>query len=72
MRRLNTAYVLVGFIVALIALSCGQQVVEEATSPAIEPAQAQLVDGQYQVDPFWPQELPEKWLLGQVIGVAVD
>jgi DNA-binding beta-propeller fold protein YncE len=72
MRRLNTAYVLVGFIVALIALSCGQQVVEEATSPAIDPTQAQLVDGQYQVDPFWPQELPEKWLLGQVIGVAVD
>lgn len=73
MRPLNTAYVLVGLIAALMVLSCGQQVVEEEMSPAVDTApQTQLVDGKYQVDPFWPQELPEKWLLGQVIGVAVD
>ena len=26
----------------------------------------------YRVDPFWPQELPDQWLLGAVAGVAVD
>ena len=24
------------------------------------------------VDPFWPRPLPNRWLLGQVSGVAVD
>ena len=27
---------------------------------------------QFVVDPFWPQPLPNKWLLGRTIGVAVD
>ena len=26
----------------------------------------------YRVDPFWPQPLPQQWLLGAVAGVAVD
>lgn len=26
----------------------------------------------YRVDPFWPQELPNAWTLGQIRGVAVD
>ena len=26
----------------------------------------------YRVDPFWPQTLPDQWLLGAVAGVAVD
>jgi DNA-binding beta-propeller fold protein YncE len=26
----------------------------------------------FQVDPFWPKPLPNHWLLGNVIGVAVD
>jgi len=24
------------------------------------------------VDPFWPKSLPNRWILGQVAGVAVD
>lgn len=27
---------------------------------------------QYKVDPSWPKSLPNKWLLGEVAGVAVD
>lgn len=27
---------------------------------------------QYQVDAAWPRELPDKWILGQVSGIAVD
>lgn len=26
----------------------------------------------FQVDPFWPKPLPNKWILGSTIGVAVD
>jgi hypothetical protein len=26
----------------------------------------------YQVDPFWPKPLPKNWILGAVVGVAVD
>jgi hypothetical protein len=26
----------------------------------------------FRVDPFWPKPLPNKWLIGQVAGVAVD
>ena len=26
----------------------------------------------FQVDPFWPKELPNNWLVGNVVGVAVD
>jgi DNA-binding beta-propeller fold protein YncE len=26
----------------------------------------------YQVDPFWPKELPNNWVMGQVGGMAVD
>jgi hypothetical protein len=27
---------------------------------------------QYKVDPFWPKELPNNWILGQIRGVAID
>jgi len=27
---------------------------------------------QFVVDPYWPQPLPNKWLLGRTIGIAVD
>ena len=26
----------------------------------------------YRVDPFWPQELPSNWIIGQIGGLAVD
>lgn len=35
---------------------------------------AQVPEGvaQFAVDPFWPQPLPNNWILGQVAGTAVD
>ena len=27
---------------------------------------------QYQVDPFWPKSLPNRWEIGQAAGVATD
>ena len=28
--------------------------------------------GQFTVDPFWPQPLPNNWIIGQVAGLSVD
>jgi hypothetical protein len=39
------------------------------TSPKITFAQD---PPRYQVDPFWPKELPNNWIMGQVGGMAVD
>ena len=35
----------------------------QSTAPAIP---------KYQVDPAWPKPLPNHWLVGAVVGVAVD
>jgi len=41
---------------------------KEAASAANSGRQAPY----FEVDPFWPQPLPNKWILGSTIGVAVD
>jgi hypothetical protein len=38
---------------------------------AAQPAAAGDVP-HFRVDPFWPQPLPDNWIVGQVAGVAVD
>src|SRR5262245_16869335 len=41
---------------------------------ALVPAPSVRADDvpRFAVDPFWPKELPENWILGQVSGIAVD
>lgn len=48
-----------------------------ALLPAAVPAQPAptpetVAPPQYQVDPFWPKPLPNRWGIGQAAGVAVD
>src|SRR5262245_34368722 len=38
---------------------------------AQKPAPARRVPT-FQVDPFWPKPLPNRWILGAVAGVAID
>ncbi|MQA89193.1 MAG: hypothetical protein GEU90_03000 [Gemmatimonas sp.] len=40
---------------------------EDASGPGVPDGVAQFA-----VDPFWPQPLPNNWILGQVAGTAVD
>ena len=35
-------------------------------------AQTSMQVPRYQVDPGWPKQLPNHWLVGAVVGVAVD
>src|SRR5260370_41692177 len=51
-----------------LALGLGA-VVALASAPA---AQADSGPPQYKVDPSWPKQLPNNWLIGQVGGLAVD
>ena len=53
-------------VVAIIALGCGQNALENA-------AQAQAKEApMFEVDPFWPKPLPNHWILGSTIGIGVD
>jgi DNA-binding beta-propeller fold protein YncE len=56
-------------LVLLIMLAAGQKLLESTLSAG---AQSAVEPPQFLVDPLWPQPLPNKWLMGSVIGVSVD
>ena len=59
-----------GLAVTVLALGC--DVPEE---PGMEAEAGPVVEGagvDFQVDPWYPEELPDDWILGQVAGIAVD
>jgi len=66
MRR----YVYVGGGLLLLGLTLGasQLLLERSAAAQGSKAQSSL----FQVDPMWPKPLPNRWLLGSTIGVAVD
>ena len=51
----------------LVVLGIGEQKLSQVTA-----ASASRMVPHFEVDPFWPQPLPNHWLLGRSIGVAVD
>ncbi len=58
-------------LAAALALACG---VAAACAPAPASAQASSTDSppQLRVDPWWPRELPNRWIIGSVTAVFVD
>jgi hypothetical protein len=55
-----------GFVFALGGLGLGQLLLTSAI------AQDGREAPRFEVDPLWPKPLPNNWVLGQTIGVAVD
>jgi DNA-binding beta-propeller fold protein YncE len=55
------------FVVLLLALGIGQRALEKMTA-----AQGKVMAPRFEVDPLWPKPLPNHWLLGSAIGLAVD
>lgn len=51
--------------------ACAVLALASIVSFAAEPAGAQTAPS-YKVDAYWPKDLPENWLMGQVAGIAVD
>ncbi|MEE2608503.1 MAG: hypothetical protein VX928_07095, partial [Pseudomonadota bacterium] len=52
----------------LVVLGVAQHYVQNSVTAA---SNGRMVP-HFEVDPFWPQPLPNKWILGSAIGVAVD
>src|SRR6267142_1906536 len=66
MRR--NVYVGVAVLTLATALGAGSMLLGK---PAVVEAAGEQAP-KFEVDPFWPKPLPNGWVLGQTIGVAVD
>ena len=53
-------------IIAIVAVACTQESLDN--SARAEGKTAPM----FEVDPFWPKPLPNHWILGSTIGLAVD
>jgi DNA-binding beta-propeller fold protein YncE len=60
--------VAVTFLALLAALEAGSALLTRGA--AVQAAAVQAP--RFEVDPLWPKPLPNKWILGQTIGVSVD
>src|SRR5579862_9405705 len=56
------------FLALIIALGLGSSALKKRATVQAASVQAPI----FEVDPFWPKPLPNKWILGQVIGISVD
>ena len=56
---------IVALVVAAVAIYIAQNRLQAAADRAAEAPM-------FEVDPFWPQPLPNHWVLGSVVGVGVD
>jgi len=59
-----------GFVAILAGLGLGASALDRRA--AVEAAAVGVQAPRFEVDPLWPKPLPNKWILGQTIGVAVD
>ncbi len=70
MTKRGTRNVLVGalFVAVIAALGIGQTLLQD---PAVR-AQTGVEAPLFEVDPLWPKPLPNHWVMGMTIGIAVD
>lgn len=54
------------------AIAAGTVLCVQAGHVLMAVAQSKGLAPTYQVDPAWPRPLPNRWLVGSVVGVAVD
>jgi sugar lactone lactonase YvrE len=72
-RTLTLGTALLAMIAVLGFSACAVEDAQSGDSPAMEAAAEQ--EGSipnFEVDPFWPQPLPNHWIMGSVVGVGVD
>src|SRR5260370_1563824 len=63
------AYIGALFAALLVSLAAASAVIEQR---AAAQAKSAVQAPRFEVDPLWPKPLPNKWILGQTIGVSVD
>ena len=71
MRRKRNLLVGASFLALIVACGVGQSVVEDAVEQQQMSTSDNLVP-MFEVDPMWPKNLPNHWLMGPTIGVDVD
>ena len=64
----RTHYIGAAFVAVVIALAVGSSVLQKRA--VVEAAGIQAP--RFEVDPMWPKPLPNHWVIGAMIGVAVD
>ena len=58
--------ILIGLVIALIvALGAGQATLQASAEQMVQAPR-------FEVDPMWPKPLPNHWIIGSAVGVAVD
>ena len=60
-----------GFLALFAGLGLGSVWLDRQAAMEAAPAAA-VQAPRFEVDPLWPKPLPNKWILGQTIGVSVD
>jgi sugar lactone lactonase YvrE len=69
MRRIAATFT---FFSLLLLCAAGQAMFDRAAAQ-VNAAQVKAVQApRFEVDPLWPKPLPNHWLLGSAIGIAVD
>ena len=58
-----------GLLALLVTLALGQNVLQRTAEAQ---AKGAVQAPRFEVDPMWPQPLPNHWIYGNVIGVGVD
>ena len=69
LRRNRSLLITTVGVVLFVALGLGQAVLERASAAQTEGLKWGPM---FEVDPLWPQPLPNHWVIGATIGVAVD
>jgi DNA-binding beta-propeller fold protein YncE len=68
MRKRNF-YIGAFFVIALASLAIAERAFEKTASMQ---GKETVMAPRFEVDPLWPKPLPNRWLMGMAIGVAVD
>lgn len=67
--RKRTLTIGVGLLAGAIGLACASEALDEVAAGTVGQEGMAPV---FEVDPFWPNPLPNHWVLGSVVGVGVD
>ena len=69
MTRKRNLVICASLVALIVALGMGQSLLRET---AVAQAQSGVEAPMFEVDPLWPKPLPNHWVLGMTIGIAVD
>src|SRR5262245_23003150 len=64
MNNVRTKLLSAAALLAIVLLAAGRPAAEQAKPGANAPT--------FKVDPTWPQDMPDHWIMGAVTGVFVD